>query len=83
MANWEYRVESGYMGDYDTKATKEQQDEINDFQANLNILGAQGWEMISYESVPIYADDKFKPSEHAYLLFLKRKNPFQFFKLQG
>ena len=33
---------------------KRQQVEVANFQQRLNELGAEGWEMISYESVPMY-----------------------------
>ncbi len=80
MANWEYRVESVSMAD--KWSAKKQQQEINDFQANLNSLGAQGWEMISYESVPMYGSFSTKLKGHAYLLFLKRPALGQGFKAQ-
>lgn len=38
MANWEYRVESVSMAD--KWSAKKQQQEINDFQANLDSLGS-------------------------------------------
>ncbi len=67
---WEYTVEQYSMAD--RWSAKKQADELTQFQGRLNDMGAEGWEMISYESVPMYGAFSSKLKGHAYLLFFKR-----------
>ncbi|HVM20400.1 MAG TPA: hypothetical protein VNT52_09335 [Acidimicrobiales bacterium] len=67
---WEYRVE--VMDFAERWSPKRQTEEVQKFQARLNAMGQDGWEMISYESIPMYGSISNKLKGHAYLMFLKR-----------
>jgi hypothetical protein len=41
-------------------------------EARINALGDDGWEMISYESVPMFGSFSNKLKGYAYLVFFKR-----------
>ena len=69
-SKWEYRVLT--MDFAERWSQKRQEEEVVKFQQRLNDLGAEGWEMISYESVPMYGAFTSKLKGHAYLLFVKR-----------
>ena len=47
-------------------------EEIAQFNAVLNQAGANGWEMVSYESVPLTGSFTNNIKGYAYLLFFKR-----------
>jgi D-mannonate dehydratase len=70
VATWEYKVESVNIADRWT--AKGQAQEIANLQARINALGGEGWEMISYESVPMFGSFSSKLKGYAYLLFFKR-----------
>ena len=70
MAKWEYKVIQASFAERWT--AKRQAAEIADFQAQLNEFGQQGWEMVSYESVPMYGAFSSKLKGYAYLTFFKR-----------
>ena len=70
MQKWEYKVESMTMAD--RWSAKKQEQELNDLRSGLNTLGSQGWELISYESIPMYGSFSSKLKGYAYLLFMKR-----------
>lgn len=70
MVTWEYRVLT--MDFAERWSQKKQAEEVARFQVQLNELGGEGWEMISYESVPMYGNFSQKLKGHAYLMFLKR-----------
>jgi len=70
IVKWEYKVQSFNMADKWSK--KAAQSELDRFQHRLNGLGAEGWEMVSYETVPQYGSFSKNLKGHAYLLFLKR-----------
>ena len=70
MMKWQYRVLQFNMAD--RWSAKKAAAEVERFQESLNELGEQGWEMISYESVPQYGSFTNKLKGHAYLLFLKQ-----------
>ena len=71
MATWEYLVEQ--MNFAERWSAKRQVEEITNFQARLNERGALGWEMISYETVPMYGAFSSKLKGHAYLTFFKKQ----------
>ena len=71
LVEMEYRVLT--MDFAERWSDKRQQVEVANFQQRLNELGAEGWEMISYESVPMYGAFSNKLKGHAYLLFVKRQ----------
>jgi len=67
---WEYHIESM---DLATRwSSKAQAAEVQRFQERLADLGAQGWEMIGYESVPMFRPLSGKVDSYAYLAFFKR-----------
>ena len=70
MQKWEYKVESMTMAD--RGSARKQEPELNDRRTGLNTLGSQGWELISYESIPMYGSFSSKLKGYAYLLFMKR-----------
>ncbi len=70
MASWQYHVEQ--MTIADKWSSKAQAAEIAGLNARLNALGAQNWEMVGYESVPLYGSFSSKLKGYAYLVFLKR-----------
>lgn len=69
-AKWEYRVLT--MDFAERWSQKRQAEEVAKFQQRLNDMGSDSWEMITYESVPMYGSFSSKLKGHAYLLFLKR-----------
>ena len=69
---WEYRVEQVTMADRWSK--KKQEAEVAALQDRLNTVGAEGWEMISYESVPMYGSFSNNLNGYAYFLFFKRQS---------
>ena len=56
----------------DRWSAKGQAQEIANLQTRINELGDEGWEMISYESVPMFGSFSNKLKGYAYLLFFKR-----------
>jgi len=73
MGKWEYIVMSFDFAE--RWRPKKQEEEIRKFQERLNTLGAEGWEMIAYEAVPMTGAFTGNVRGHAYLLFLKRQKP--------
>jgi hypothetical protein len=63
----QYHVET--MNISEKWSAKKQQEEVNRFQARLNALGAENWEMISYESVPLTGTFTNNIKGYAYLTF--------------
>ena len=53
---------------------QEAEEEVERFQARLNTLGADNWEMISYEWVPLTGDLHQHIKGHANLTFFKRSD---------
>ena len=70
MAVWEYRVESVTMAD--RWSVKRQAEEVTGLQSRLNLMGGVGWEMVSYESIPMYGAFSKTLKGYAYLVFFKR-----------
>jgi hypothetical protein len=71
MAIFEYHVETVNISD--RWSAKRQREEIETFRVYLNKMGAEGWEMISYESVPLTGHFTDKIKGYAYLTFFKRQ----------
>jgi hypothetical protein len=70
MTKWAYHVET--MNISDRWSAKKQAEEVARFGARLNQMGAEGWEMISYESVPLTGNFTKDIKGYAYLTFFKR-----------
>jgi hypothetical protein len=45
---------------------------IQGMRDKINALGAEGWEMISYESIPMYGSFSNQLKGYAYVTFFKR-----------
>jgi Domain of unknown function (DUF4177) len=73
MVQWEYYVTQRNMSD--RWSAKRQQEELVTFNATLNDAGASGWELVSYESVPLTGSFSNNIKGYAYLLFFKRPKP--------
>jgi hypothetical protein len=71
MATWEYQVETVNISD--RWSAKRQAEEVQNFRTYLNKMGADGWEMISYESVPLTGHFSDKIKGYAYLTFFKKQ----------
>jgi hypothetical protein len=70
LTTFEYHVEQ--MSIADRWSEKRQQEEVVKFTERLNELGREGWEMVSYESIPMYGSFSNKLKGYAYLTFFKR-----------
>jgi hypothetical protein len=68
---WEYKIVEASIAD--KWSAKKQAAELVNLQTRLNEQGSEGWELISYESVPIYGSFSSSLKGYAYLLFFKRK----------
>lgn len=71
MATWEYHVEQFSFAE--RWSVKRQAQELEAFTDRLNEMGALGWEMVSYESVPVTGGISGQHKGFAHLLFFKRK----------
>jgi hypothetical protein len=67
---WAYRIENVTVVERWT--SKRQAEEIVAFQGRLNDLGADDWEMIGFETVPLTGRFSDKIKGYVYLAFLKR-----------
>lgn len=70
MTSWEYLVEEFSITD--RWNPKKQTTEISHYTERLNDLGAQGWEFIKYEAVPLASALTGSVREYTYLLVMKR-----------
>jgi hypothetical protein len=70
MAKWEYHIENVTV--VERWSSKRQTEEIAGFQAQLNSLGSVGWELVSFEPVPLTGRFSEKIKGYAYLALLKR-----------
>lgn len=70
MGKWEYEVVEHTITE--KWGSKRQSAELIRFGDALNHLGSEGWEMISYESVPLTGSFSGNIKGYAYLLFFKR-----------
>lgn len=71
LPKWEYHVETIDLTAHWTKAM--QAAAIQGMRNKINNLGAQGWEMISYESIPMYGSFSNHLKGYAYVTFFKRR----------
>ena len=70
IPKWEYMVESVSMNE--RWSNKMQDKEISNLEKMLDSYGNEGWEMLSYESIPMYGTFSKNLKGHAYLVFFKR-----------
>jgi hypothetical protein len=70
MQKWEYHVDTLNMSD--RWSAKRQAEEVKKFTTYLNSAGQHGWEMVSYESVPMTGTFTGNVKGYAYLCFFKR-----------
>ena len=68
---WEYRVESVTVTE--KWSSKRQAEEFQKLNEQLNELGKEGWEMISYESIPMMVSLSKNVKGYSYLVFFKRQ----------
>lgn len=71
MTAWEYHVETINISE--RWSARRQREEVENFRNYLNEMGAAGWEMISYESVPLTGSFTGNIKGYAYLTFFKRE----------
>jgi len=71
MSKWEYKVEAVTVNEKWSQS--KQQKEIENLQHNLNTMGQEGWEMLSYESIPLLGTFSKNLKGYAYLVFFKRQ----------
>ena len=71
MSAWEYHVETINMSE--RWSAKRQKEEVANFMTYLNSMGRKGWEMVSYESVPLTGAFTGNVKGYAYLTFFKRE----------
>jgi hypothetical protein len=70
MAAWEYRIESVSVND--KWGSKRQAEEVRCFGGLLNSWGAENWEMVGFETVPLTGSFIGNIKGYLYLVFLKR-----------
>jgi len=70
LKKWEYHVETIDLTSHWTKAM--QAAAIQTMRDKINALGKEGWEMISYESIPMYGSFSKNLKGYAYVTFFKR-----------
>ena len=68
---WEYKIESVTVTD--RWSGKKQAAEYEALTTRLNEMGTAGWEMISYESIPMMGRMMKNVNGYAYLVFFKRQ----------
>jgi hypothetical protein len=68
---WEYRILNVTV--VDRWSSKAQQREIDAFQGRLNEAGADGWEMVGFEAIPLTGSFSSNIKGYAYLCFFKRQ----------
>ncbi|MGV9229439.1 DUF4177 domain-containing protein [Streptomyces nigra] len=71
MAKWEYHIETVNISE--RWSSKRQKEEVEAFRSYLNQMGSAGWEMISYEAVPLTGHFSKDIKGYAYLTFFKRQ----------
>ena len=70
MSKWEYLVEE--LTITDKWNSNKRADEFEKFSSKLNSLGSQGWELISYQAIPLVGSWSKEVKGYAYLGMLKR-----------
>jgi hypothetical protein len=73
VPQWEYHVETINISD--RWSAKRQREEVERFKGYLNQMGQSGWELVSYESVPLTGHFSGTIKGYAYLTFFKRPRP--------
>jgi hypothetical protein len=68
---WEYHIEQWNIAE--RWSPKKQASELEAFQGKLNELGAQDWEMLGYESIPLVGGLTGSQKGMLYLCFFKRR----------
>ena len=71
MTKWEYLVEE--LTITDKWNSKKKEEEFEKFSSKLNSLGSQGWELISYQAIPLVGNRSKDVKGYAYLGMLKRQ----------
>jgi hypothetical protein len=71
LPKWEYHVETIDLTAHWTKTM--QRHALQTMHSKINTLGAEGWEMISYESIPMYGAFSQNLKGYAYVTFFKRR----------
>jgi hypothetical protein len=71
MSKWEYLVEE--LTITDKWNSKKKAEEFDKFSSKLNSLGSQGWELISYQAIPLVGNWSKDVKGYAYLGMLKRE----------
>jgi hypothetical protein len=70
MTTWQYHVYAAEI--VERWSEKKQAEEVAAFQERLNGLGREGWEMISFDTVPLTGRFSDKIKGYVYLTFFKR-----------
>lgn len=73
MTNWEYHIED--LTITEKWNSSKQSEELGRFMGRLNSLGQQGWELVSYEAIPLVGRWSKDVKGYAYLGLLKRALP--------
>ena len=68
---WQYHIEHSHI--VEKWGAKRQAEEVAKFNVRLNELGQQGWEMVSFDSVPLTGSFSGTVKGYAYLTFFKRQ----------
>lgn len=70
MGNWEYHIED--LTITEKWNSNKQAEELGRFKERLNLLGSEGWELVSYEAIPLVGRWSNNIKGYAYLGLLKR-----------
>ena len=70
MTKWEYRVYAAEI--VQRWSEKKQSEEVAAFSERLNAMGDEGWEMISFDTVPLTGRFSDNIKGYVYLTFFKR-----------
>jgi hypothetical protein len=73
MPNWRYKVE--IMNISEKWNAKRQAEEIRTFEARLKVVGAEGWELVNYDAVPMTGTFSGNVKGYAYLAMFKQQIP--------
>jgi hypothetical protein len=73
MTKWQYHVHSAQI--VERWSAKKQAEEVAAFQTRLNGLGDEGWEMVSFDTVPLTGSFSNNVKGYVYLTFFKRPVP--------
>ena len=68
---WQYHIE--HWSSSERWSTKKQNREVEAFQERLNELGQAGWELVSYETIPITGSITGQQKGVTQLAFFKRQ----------